>query len=271
MAWNLSRDGLRGEERRIDPRAARTPREVGERHAAEERDGGVTYLLPHVAQGAADGHRTGLGVVARRAADRRERALEQTHDPLECDLLGILVEAIAARGSALGADDAGRPHRGHHLLQHGLRHSGAPGELLELERPTPLAREREDRARRVVRPSRYPHRSDLPIGSRLTSNAEILYVLGHFSKLTILVEKLNQGEAMRKVIGVAVAVGLLAAGLVATAGIGSAAPKRSVDARLSLVAYSTPRAAYGALIPAFQKTPEGDGVSFTQSYGASGD
>jgi len=76
---------------------------------------------------------------------------------------------------------------------------------------------------------------------------------------------------MRKVIGVAVAVGLLAAGLVATAGIGSAAPKRSADARLSLVAYSTPRAAYGALIPAFQKTPEGDSVSFTQSYGASGD
>ena len=76
---------------------------------------------------------------------------------------------------------------------------------------------------------------------------------------------------MRKVIGVVVAVGLLAAGLAATSGIGSAAPKRSSDTRLSLVAYSTPRAAYAQLIPAFQKTPEGDGVSFTQSYGASGD
>ena len=76
---------------------------------------------------------------------------------------------------------------------------------------------------------------------------------------------------MRKVIGIVVAVGLLAAGLVATAGIGSAAPKRSTDTKLSLVAYSTPRAAYAQLIPAFQKTPEGDGVSFTQSYGASGD
>ena len=43
------------------------------------------------------------------------------------------------------------------------------------------------------------------------------------------------------------------------------------DVRLSLVAYSTPREAYGKLIPAFQKTPDGDGVSFTQSYGASGD
>jgi sulfate/thiosulfate-binding protein len=76
---------------------------------------------------------------------------------------------------------------------------------------------------------------------------------------------------MRKVISVVVAVGLLAAGLAATSGIGSAAPKRSSDTRLSLVAYSTPRAAYAQLIPAFQKTPDGDGVSFTQSYGASGD
>jgi sulfate/thiosulfate-binding protein len=43
------------------------------------------------------------------------------------------------------------------------------------------------------------------------------------------------------------------------------------DTRLSLVAYSTPREAYAKLIPAFQKTADGDGVSFTQSYGASGD
>jgi sulfate/thiosulfate-binding protein len=42
-------------------------------------------------------------------------------------------------------------------------------------------------------------------------------------------------------------------------------------ARLSLVAYSTPREAYGKLIQMFQATPAGDGVSFTQSYGASGD
>jgi sulfate transport system substrate-binding protein len=76
---------------------------------------------------------------------------------------------------------------------------------------------------------------------------------------------------MRKVIGVVFAVGLLVAGGMATTGTGSAAPQRSADAKLSLVAYSTPRTAYGALIPAFQKTPEGDGVSFTQSYGASGD
>src|SRR3954452_23706691 len=41
--------------------------------------------------------------------------------------------------------------------------------------------------------------------------------------------------------------------------------------KLSLVAYSTPKEAYGELIPAFNKTAAGKGVSFTQSYGASGD
>jgi len=40
---------------------------------------------------------------------------------------------------------------------------------------------------------------------------------------------------------------------------------------LSLVAYSTPQAAYQQIIKAFQATPEGRNVSFTQSYGASGD
>ena len=43
-------------------------------------------------------------------------------------------------------------------------------------------------------------------------------------------------------------------------GIGAAAPARSSDTKLSLVAYSTPREAYGKLIPLFQKTPAGDGV-----------
>jgi len=43
------------------------------------------------------------------------------------------------------------------------------------------------------------------------------------------------------------------------------------DTKLALVAYSTPREAYGQLIPAFQKTPAGNGVSFSQSYGASGE
>jgi len=40
---------------------------------------------------------------------------------------------------------------------------------------------------------------------------------------------------------------------------------------LSLVAYSTPEAAYDALIPAFQKTDAGKGVEFQTSYGSSGE
>jgi sulfate/thiosulfate-binding protein len=43
------------------------------------------------------------------------------------------------------------------------------------------------------------------------------------------------------------------------------------DSKLTLVAYSTPKEAYAELIPAFQKTAAGKGVSFDQSYGASGE
>ncbi len=64
---------------------------------------------------------------------------------------------------------------------------------------------------------------------------------------------------------------VLASALAATSGVGSAASARSADTRLNLVAYSTPREAYGKLIPAFQKTAAGRDVSFTQSYGASGE
>jgi sulfate/thiosulfate transport system substrate-binding protein len=41
--------------------------------------------------------------------------------------------------------------------------------------------------------------------------------------------------------------------------------------KLTLVAYSTPEEAYKELIPAFNKTPEGEGVSFDQSYASSGE
>jgi sulfate/thiosulfate-binding protein len=43
------------------------------------------------------------------------------------------------------------------------------------------------------------------------------------------------------------------------------------DTKLTLVAYSTPREAYGQLVSAFQKTTGGKDVSFSQSYGASGE
>ena len=59
--------------------------------------------------------------------------------------------------------------------------------------------------------------------------------------------------------------------LVTAAALAAGAGARSSDVKLGLVAYSTPREAYTKLIPLFQKTPDGTGVSFTQSYGASGD
>jgi len=61
------------------------------------------------------------------------------------------------------------------------------------------------------------------------------------------------------------------AALAVAVSVAFAGTTRAADARLSLVAYSTPREAYGKLIPAFGKTAAGDGVSFSQSYGASGD
>jgi sulfate transport system substrate-binding protein len=74
-----------------------------------------------------------------------------------------------------------------------------------------------------------------------------------------------------KIIGSAALLALVAAGTAAAAFAGGAAPSRASGTELNLVAYSTPREAYGALIPMFQKTPQGKDVSFTQSYGASGE
>jgi sulfate transport system substrate-binding protein len=60
--------------------------------------------------------------------------------------------------------------------------------------------------------------------------------------------------------------------LVAAAAVAAAtASARPTDTTLSLVAYSTPRQAFAKLIPLWQSTPEGNGVTFTQSFGASGD
>jgi sulfate/thiosulfate transport system substrate-binding protein len=61
-----------------------------------------------------------------------------------------------------------------------------------------------------------------------------------------------------------------AVGLVALLATAAAAEARSSGVSLSLVAYSTPAGAYSKIIPAFQATAAGQGVSFKQSYGASG-
>jgi sulfate/thiosulfate-binding protein len=49
-----------------------------------------------------------------------------------------------------------------------------------------------------------------------------------------------------------------------------AATAATRSTNLTLVAYSTPKAAYSQLIPAFHSTSAGKDVTFTQSYGASG-
>ena len=64
---------------------------------------------------------------------------------------------------------------------------------------------------------------------------------------------------------IALTVFVLAALVVPVAGA------RTTGTTLNLVAYSTPKAAFATIIPAFQKTAAGKDVSFTQSYGASGD
>ena len=72
---------------------------------------------------------------------------------------------------------------------------------------------------------------------------------------------------------IAVTAAVLAVAVVslAAAGCGSSSAAGGDSDKLTLVAYSTPREAYEALIPAFQKTAAGKGISFDQSYGASGD
>lgn len=55
------------------------------------------------------------------------------------------------------------------------------------------------------------------------------------------------------------------------AACGSSGGGGGSEVKLSLVAYSTPQEAYQKLIKAFRATPAGKNVTFTQSYGASGD
>jgi len=63
--------------------------------------------------------------------------------------------------------------------------------------------------------------------------------------------------------------------ILAASGCGGTSSAANEDSgsggKLTLVAYSTPQEAYEEIIPAFQKTAEGKGVDFEQSYGASGE
>jgi sulfate/thiosulfate transport system substrate-binding protein len=55
------------------------------------------------------------------------------------------------------------------------------------------------------------------------------------------------------------------------AGCGNSGDAGDGSSKLTLVAYSTPREAYEAVIPQFQATPAGKDVTFEQSYGSSGE
>jgi sulfate/thiosulfate transport system substrate-binding protein len=51
----------------------------------------------------------------------------------------------------------------------------------------------------------------------------------------------------------------------------TACSSSSSSKQLTLAAYSTPQSAYASLIPAFEASSDGNGISFSQSYGPSGD
>jgi sulfate/thiosulfate transport system substrate-binding protein len=74
---------------------------------------------------------------------------------------------------------------------------------------------------------------------------------------------------------------VLALAAIAVAGCGGASDTKDTNASasdsgaskgtLSLVAYSTPQVVYDEIIPAFKQTPDGAGIGFKTSFGASGD
>ncbi len=68
-------------------------------------------------------------------------------------------------------------------------------------------------------------------------------------------------------IRIALTLALVVGSVVAAA----TASARPAGTTLSLVSYSTPRQAFAKLIPLWQSTADGNGVDFTQSFGASGD
>jgi sulfate/thiosulfate transport system substrate-binding protein len=79
------------------------------------------------------------------------------------------------------------------------------------------------------------------------------------------IETFNRAELVRR----GVAGGAALAGLSLMPGLARAAGTRSLGGNLNLVAYSTPKPVMAKIISDFQATPAGQGISFSQSYGAS--
>jgi sulfate/thiosulfate-binding protein len=86
-------------------------------------------------------------------------------------------------------------------------------------------------------------------------------------------------DAVNRKTMLAATLALAAAGVVGCGGASdevgggneSAAATSGGGTELSLVAYSTPQVVYDEIIPDFRQTPEGKGVGFKTSFGASGD
>jgi len=72
---------------------------------------------------------------------------------------------------------------------------------------------------------------------------------------------------VRSLVLAAAAIGLIVVG----AGCGGTSAAIGGGGKLTLAAYSTPREVYAELTKSFEKTPEGKGVSFDESYGGSGE
>jgi sulfate transport system substrate-binding protein len=92
-----------------------------------------------------------------------------------------------------------------------------------------------------------------------------------------MIKKPHFGRRAAALAAAAGGVAIIASGCGGTsdaASTGSASSRgggsSSGSTTLNLVAYSTPKAAYSALTSAFEKTAAGEGVGFSQSFGASG-
>ena len=91
-----------------------------------------------------------------------------------------------------------------------------------------------------------------------------------------MIQMIQKPHFHRRALAVAVASGALALIVAGCGGSSDASSAASSGGsskgatNLNLVAYSTPKAAYAALTAAFERTAAGQGVTFSQSFGASG-
>ncbi|GAA4754834.1 sulfate ABC transporter substrate-binding protein [Gordonia alkaliphila] len=81
-------------------------------------------------------------------------------------------------------------------------------------------------------------------------------------------QRLRQASALALVVTLAAVLTACGGGSTDTPG---GVDISSGDRHVNLVAYAVPKTGYDSVIPAFRETPQGHGIGFSQSYGASGD